>query len=93
MSYISASVIQEGLIRLRIPLDIAHCDLTQFAALVEHDRQRVTVDGRDGVLISYHLAEPEPDDHHEIIIAFAYPELHQPVPVHIQKMINALVGS
>ncbi len=90
MAYITASEIQEGLTRLRIPMISSPCDPRQWTTLVGHDRQRVTVGGREGVLISYHLADPSPDDNTEVIVAFSYPELHRRAPDQIQLLIGNL---
>ncbi len=90
MAYITACEIKEGLARLKIPMVAARCECKQCYSLADHDRRCVTVGGRDGVLISYHLADPDPNDCQEVIVAFSYPTLHHPVSDQIQQMLTAL---
>lgn len=92
MAYMTAVEVKEGLARLGIVAIAADCEPEQGATLVDYDRRRVSAKGKDGVLISYHLEDADPNETLAVFVAFSYPELHHPAPHEIQEILNSLLG-
>lgn len=90
MASITACEIKKGLSSLGIPMVTANCDHAHASTLTRYDRCRVTIGVREGVLISYHLAEPGPDEDKQVIVAFCYPSLHPLAPVQVQELVNTM---
>ena len=64
------------------------------ASLVEplraHDHHVVTVDGRAGLLLAYHLWTPSHSADARVFVLFRHVEGHPHVPATLQQLIDAL---
>jgi hypothetical protein len=68
----------------------ADCTPEQAEALIRYDHQVVTVDGRRGVMLTYHwMLEGKPA--RELIVVFQYADAHPPAPPDIQGIIDKLM--
>jgi hypothetical protein len=69
---------------------VADCEASRIERLREMDHHVVTVDGKPGVLVTYHLwTEPLPHPP-RVFVLFQYADRHPRAPADVQRTVETL---
>ena len=71
----------------------AQCERHHVERLRQADHHVVTVEGRRGVLLSYHLWTERPPSPSRVYVLFQYADRHPTAPVDVQQIVAAITAS
>lgn len=71
-----------------------HCDAATAESLLAYDKHLVTINGREGMLLSYHLeGQPLHPKDNRVYIVFQHVDAHPKAPAEIQDIVARLSES